>query len=719
MTTSTICTPTTISHNYQSECITSVSIPEESNDSSLLLNPTVKKKKKELKKKRQDLQGIRGIAILSVICFHFFPTVFPNGYLGVDQFFVLSGFLMCMLLQRSSRSLAEKESIKLVSSLKLTFQFYYKRLKRILPLYLLVILLSLIALIRIFPDTAYETNLESGRKALLLISNRVATQEEDYFTMLDIAIDIFTHTWSLSVEVQFYVIVPILYLIPFKFFKENYQVLFYGFFGLISYWYSIFSCSDNQAFNSMFARIWQFMIGMIAFKITDSRISQWSEKNGIMQSSFVGKTENMLKYLLIFGMISIVMYSRELLDKVLRPFFTIATGILIMIPESNKMLSSRILTYIGDISYSLYLIHWPMYAYWKLVMSNGALWNWQLGLIFVLAIFISVLSYECYEKWYLKLSWFPMISICFLLFFINVLALNENEIEDWLANRQPGNFKRLDGLDGNKTYNFDEAEHLNSKWSKKDIKNLIHATCEYESGPGPFGWCSHKGLKGKYKVMIIGNSWAANHARIIYEECGYKAKSILQGSAIGCDPLYAYNYGGQRCKDNVKTFEKRVAAEKPDYVFLLSRFIDISDNVNATTVEDDPIYQSMRNQTEKIMKHVKHKMFILTSIPEIEHENVAKIVSVVKSGKDLVKFDKTFVHTSPDSARQRHAKLIEECKRCVPIDYKPLLWNTTTETWRYYDVKNSGLSYMTQIDHLTYHGLELVRHLYTSICKKL
>ncbi|PIC33839.1 hypothetical protein B9Z55_013680 [Caenorhabditis nigoni] len=639
MTTSTICTPTTISHNYQSECITSVSIPEESNDSSLLLNPTVKKKKKELKKKRQDLQGIRGIAILSVICFHFFPTVFPNGYLGVDQFFVLSGFLMCMLLQRSSKSLAEKESIQLVSSLKLTFQFYYKRLKRILPLYLLVILLSLIALIRIFPDTAYETNLESGRKALLLISNRVATQEEDYFTMLDIAIDIFTHTWSLSVEVQFYIIVPILYLIPFKFFKENYQVLFYGFFGLISYWYSIFSCSDNQAFNSMFARIWQFMIGMIAFKITDSRISQWSEKNGIMQSSFVGKTENMLKYLLIFGMISIVMYSRELLDKVLR--------------------------------------------------------------------------------WYLKLSWFPMISICFLLFFINVLALNENEIEDWLANRQPGNFKRLDGLDGNKTYNFDEAEHLNSKWSKKDIKNLIHATCEYESGPGPFGWCRHKGLKGKYKVMIIGNSWAANHARIIYEECGYKAKSILQGSAIGCDPLYAYNYGGQRCKDNVKTFEKRVAAEKPDYVFLLSRFIDISDNVNATNVEDDPIYQSMRNQTEKIMKHVKHKMFILTSIPEIEHENVAKIVSVVKSGKDLVKFDKTFVHTSPDSARQRHAKLIEECKRCVPIDYKPLLWNTTTETWRYYDVKNSGLSYMTQIDHLTYHGLELVRHLYTSICRKL
>ncbi|ULT94909.1 hypothetical protein L3Y34_003978 [Caenorhabditis briggsae] len=427
----------------------------------------------------------------------------------------------------------------------------------------------------------------------------------------------------------------------------------------------------------------------------------------------------MLKYLLIFGMILIVMYSRELPDKVLRPFFTIATGILIMIPENNKMLSSRILTYIGDISYSLYLIHWPMYAYWKLVMSNSALWNCQLGLIFVLAVLISVLSYECYEKWYLKLSWFPMISICFILFFINVLALNENEIEDWLANRQPGNFKRLDGLNGNRTYNFDEAEHLNSKWSKKDIKNLIHATCEYESGQGPFGWCSHKSLKGKYKVMIIGNSWAANHARIIYEECGYKAKSILQGSAIGCDPLYAYNYGGQRCKDNVKIFEKRVAAEKPDYVFLLSRFIDISDNVNATNVEDDPIYQSMKNQTEKIMKHVKHKMFILTSIPEIEHENVAKIVSVVKSGKDLVKFDKTFVHTSPDSARRRHAKLIEECKRCVPIDYKPLLWNTTTETWRYYDVKNSGLSYMTQIDHLTYHGLELVRHLYTSICRKL
>ncbi|KAF1757347.1 hypothetical protein GCK72_013802 [Caenorhabditis remanei] len=509
--------------------------PQLFDDTSLLLVPTMKKKKKLLKEKRQDLQGIRGLAILSVLGFHFLPSIFPNGYLGVDH---------------------------------------------------------------------------------VLLGNRI---------------------------------------------KQS------------------------------------------------------------------------IKYFMTFVMIGIMVYPYELSDKVMRPFFTVTTGLLMTITENNSILSSALLTYIGDISYSLYLIHWPMYAFWKLDMSDGSVWNGQLILVFLLALLVSILSYEIFEKyeqvrcfmqqqsfrWYLKLAAIPITCLCVSLFVLNILVLNRDKIQDWIANRQPGNFKRLDGLDGNRTYNFEESEYLNRRWSKDDIKNLIHPTCEYETGNGPFGWCRHTGLKGKFKFMIIGNSWAANHARIIYEECGYKAKSILQGSAIGCDPLYSYSYGGKRCKDNVKIFEKRIAEEKPDYVFLLSRFIDISDSINATSVENDVIYQSMKKQTEKLMENVKYKMFILTSIPEIEHENVEKIVRTVKNRKNLTKFDKSFVHASPESARRRHSKLIEDCKRCIPIDYKPLFWNTTTNTWRYYDVKNSGLSYMTQIDHLNFHGLELVRSLYTSICKKL
>uniref|UniRef100_A0A1I7V044 SGNH domain-containing protein n=2 Tax=Caenorhabditis tropicalis TaxID=1561998 RepID=A0A1I7V044_9PELO len=119
------------------------------------------------------------------------------------------------------------------------------------------------------------------------------------------------------------------------------------------------------------------------------------------------------------------------------------------------------------------------------------------------------------------------------------------------------------------------------------------------------------------------------------------------------------------------------------------------------------------------MKYVSYKMFILTSIPEIEHSHIEMIVPTMKKRENLIKFDKSFVHTSPESARRRHSKLIENCDRCIPIDYKPLFWNTTTDTWRFYDEKNNGLSYMTQVDHLNYHGLELIRNVYTNICRKL
>ncbi|CAO4362733.1 unnamed protein product [Caenorhabditis nigoni] len=130
---------------------------------------------KPKRSKRLDLQGIRALAIIVVLGFHFYPDYFPNGYLGVDQFFVLSGFLMCMLLKRAENQ----------SPCQLVSLFYSRRFKRILPLYLLVILLSMICLYIFFPDTATETNQESAIHALLFVSNRPTTVAEDYFAMVN------------------------------------------------------------------------------------------------------------------------------------------------------------------------------------------------------------------------------------------------------------------------------------------------------------------------------------------------------------------------------------------------------------------------------------------------------------------------------------------------------------------------------------------------------
>ncbi|CAZ65510.1 Acyl_transf_3 domain-containing protein [Caenorhabditis elegans] len=342
-----------------------------------------------LSSKRQDLQGIRGLAILSVLGFHFYPTYFPNGYLGVDQFFVLSGFLMCMLLTKS-------ETMPVISGV---LHFYSRRFKRILPLYLLFIFLTVISLYTIFPDTALLQNQSSATKALLFVSNRPHTGEEDYFEKLLIAIDLFTHTWSLSVEIQFYFIVPLIFLIG-SYFSRFYKYGYYFVLGTISFAFN-FILPSKVSFNSLLARIWQFLIGMIIYFYSTK------PRNNCISNTFLGAIEHgecerevliidnvenndneeavehkkvqcnkstylgpFSKYCFLIPMAFVVTYPIALFPFLVRPLFTFFTGLLMLVSTDDEFLSNRVLTYIGDISYSLYLIHWPIYAYTKLTFGN-------------------------------------------------------------------------------------------------------------------------------------------------------------------------------------------------------------------------------------------------------------------------------------------------------------------------------------------------------------
>lgn len=192
---------------------------------------------------------------------------------------------MCMLLTKT-------ESMSLISVLT---HFYTRRFKRILPLYFLIILISVVALYTVFTSTAIVQNQSSALRALFFVSNRPKTGEEDYFEKLSLAMDIFTHTWSLSVEIQFYFVVPFIFLIGNLFssvFKFGYycllgkilldnpcgirgrvrgaalsdKIVVHIFSGVISISY-YFTSPQTTAFNSVFARIWQFLIGMIVYLI--------------------------------------------------------------------------------------------------------------------------------------------------------------------------------------------------------------------------------------------------------------------------------------------------------------------------------------------------------------------------------------------------------------------------------------------------------------------
>ncbi|CAI5453033.1 unnamed protein product [Caenorhabditis angaria] len=649
-----------------------------------------------------NLQGIRGIAILAVLAFHFFPNYFPNGYLGVDQFFVLSGFLMCMLLRKTEK----------LPNFEMITNFYIRRFKRILPLYQLIILISLIALYLIFPDTTIEVNITSAKRAIIFITNQVKTLEDDYFEKLNMAIDIFTHTWSLSVEIQFYFIVPFLFLMPFR----NLSLTILSILSLI-YFYIL---PSDIAFFNVFARIWQFLIGMIAFIITQ-RISEKYElkSNELEKQQLILEQEKhfenkkydceFLMRALILSMVLIIFFPKIVLAVIARPLVTITTGIILIFSKGDDIfLSNKILTYIGDISYSLYLIHWPIFSYFKISkMPNN-----HILIFLLLSVILSILIYHNFEKWYTKQSNMVLFILTVSLFLLNLGILNYQNYQ-MLLSKDPDNNNNIKQLLGNGT--FEDAKRLNHLWDVMDLKNLKFK-CDGNTG----GWCSYDGLNqnNKLRMMSFGNSWTVNHARIMYEECGPRVKEFLRGSLGGCEPLYKFPTKFLKCPEFLANIEEHLEEFKPDYAFHITSAINIGNNYT-DDFRNDPIYQSILNQTRRFLKSIKRKLFILNSVPQVNLGAVERLSDDIRNNRSRDDIDKhMFVQYEEYlGASKRYKQLVKDCgSKCELIDYYDLFHPNGTKTFRYYD--DNGFAYMSGGNHFTPYGLEFLRPFWRDFCSQ-
>ena len=157
---------------------------------------------------RKEIDFLRAVAVIYVIAFHFFPKIVPHGYLGVDLFFVISGFLISM--QIYNLLLINKFSMK---------NFYFKRVKRILPAtFFLLICTSIISVILLTKNDLYLFS-ESALFSATFLANFHFWFIGGYFAAAD-ELKILLHLWSLGVEEQFYIFFPIFFLFIFKFTKD-------------------------------------------------------------------------------------------------------------------------------------------------------------------------------------------------------------------------------------------------------------------------------------------------------------------------------------------------------------------------------------------------------------------------------------------------------------------------------------------------------------------
>lgn len=325
---------------------------------------------------RNDIQGLRAIAVLSVIFYHVNKEWLPGGFLGVDIFFVISGFLITgiVLLQLKNNSFSLKT-------------FYITRLKRIVPAYIALLVVVTIAAAFLLIPRDFDSYWSSLKAAIHFNSNNFYANQHDYFAPAAHELPLL-HLWSLAVEMQYYLLLPLLLLfIPNKFLKEAF-VLIAG--GLTIYSARQLSAGLHQEeYFSLFSRIPEFLIGGI-FAAGDIG-SRW--KSTI---SNIAAVIGVALVVLSLWLITEASQFPGLLA--LPPCIGVALVIAAQNSLVNRLLSHNILVWIGALSYSLYLWHWPILAMLRYFGGDYVLPTPTLILFAALTTTLATLSYYVIER---------------------------------------------------------------------------------------------------------------------------------------------------------------------------------------------------------------------------------------------------------------------------------------------------------------------------------
>jgi len=345
---------------------------------------------------RGDIEGLRAVAILLVVAVHAGVTWLPGGFVGVDVFFVLSGYLITGLLVQEA-----------VTTGRLSFaNFYARRLRRLLPAFLLMLTVTCILARLVAPPTTLPKQASNAVAAALWLSNfQFAFWNMDYFApQSDTAL--FLHTWSLGVEEQFYMVWPLLVLIVMGARKRAKQPpnmvrlkwLFGGIF-IVSFalsWYWT-RRSPLFAFYLMPSRAWQFALGAIVFLVVGSPAFR---DRPIVVRPMAQRT---IGWLGIAMVVLAALFIRRTAPYpgtwALLPSFgaalVLGAGGFDATTGVGRILACRPLQALGRVSYSWYLWHWPILLLGAWVVDVGNAWN-RLILV-VVSLVVAAASYHLFE----------------------------------------------------------------------------------------------------------------------------------------------------------------------------------------------------------------------------------------------------------------------------------------------------------------------------------
>jgi len=318
---------------------------------------------------KPGIQGLRALAVLLVLVYHIWPNSMGGGYVGVDVFFVISGFLITGILYREANATGQIDVLG----------FYAKRIRRLMPAATAVLVAVAVCIIFVPQVRHVDTAKQIVASALYFQNWLLASQAVDYLAAENAAGPL-QHFWSLSVEEQYYIGWPLVFLLASALGRRistSMRAVFLVIISVAFAWslvYSIYLTPKNPgwAYFSTLTRIWELALGGGLAVLMSNR--DWSLGRGVRELILVaGTTAILASAAWMTAATAFPGYAA------LAPTIGAAALLLVLSAQPGSLGSilfgNRLMVYIGDISYSLYLWHWPVVVFAKAVLRVD-----QLGL---------------------------------------------------------------------------------------------------------------------------------------------------------------------------------------------------------------------------------------------------------------------------------------------------------------------------------------------------
>lgn len=558
-------------------------------------------------KYRPEIDGLRALAVIPVILYHAGFSLFHGGFVGVDIFFVISGYLITSLLITD----LDKQEFSIIN-------FYERRARRLLPALFFVLIISIPFAIFLLIPIDLKNFGQSLFAVSVFSSNFLFWLEFDYF---DTASELkpLIHTWSLAVEEQFYILFPILLLFIWRLGRTATLIIFFVLF-LISLFLAEWASSSYPTANFFLLpfRGWELLIGALLSIL----ISQY----GFLKSNYVNQTISLIGISIIIS--SIIVFDQDTrFPGLIALLPTLGTGFLILsaVPGTLvfRLLTQKFIILIGLISYSAYLWHQPMLVFARYFFGLSLNIFYLLALC-ILPFIFAFFTWKYIEQPFRDKSKLTRSNI-FTFSFLGIIILSgiglSLHFNNGLSDRLPDNLREENLFKPSIKCNFNNYGF--ELFDSREVKDCLDNSSN--------------------SVFLIGDSHANALSHSLEYELSKIGLQVINLSSPGCFPIFGTNNSIPSLRSNctaMKDFVKQRIIKLNRPIILSSRWrlniegerynngeggIEWGKASSATLMRNhskENLYLHTKNELTKLGKY--SNLIIVNQIPEVGMDPIRK-----------------------------------------------------------------------------------------------